>query len=153
MVLLFILAGISAIIALLSYFFLFIFKPFTMNLQETLTTLKQEVAEQTSAVKSASLLITGLKGSLDTALKNLAENGVSEEQLAELKGIATSLDENNTALSEAVAANTPAAETGTTSEATGETATEGTTAENTTSEAAATETTGEAKAEDGGKTE
>lgn len=154
MVQVFILLGISVIIASQFHFFFFTFNKFIMNLQEILTTLKQEVAEQTNAVKAASQLITGIKSQLDAALKNLAENGVSEEQLTELKGIVTSLDENNTALSEAVAANTPAAETttatdaGTTSEApaTSETiaaATEGAT----TDAAAATEGT---VAEDGG---
>lgn len=157
MVQFFILVGISVIIASLFHFFFFTFNKFIMNLKEILTTLKQEVADQTNAVKAASQLITGIKSQLDTALKNLAENGVSEEQLTELKSIATSLDENNSALSEAVAANTPAAETttatdaGTTSEAMGETtaaATEGATTEAAATDAAATNE-GTA-AEDGG---
>lgn len=74
-------------------------------MNESLEALVAEVSETTTVQESASALITGLAARVIAIKEELAAQNVTNEALNQLSA---DLDSSNTALAEAVVANTPA---------------------------------------------
>lgn len=75
-------------------------------LDDQITALTKEVANNTTVEASALTLISGLKAQLAAALAAAAAAGATPAQLASLTSLQTSLAANDTALAAAVGANT-----------------------------------------------
>ena len=80
-------------------------------LDDKITALTAEVANNTSVESSALTLISGLATQLAAALAAAAAAGATPAQLASLQSVADTLTANDTALAAAVAANTAPATT------------------------------------------
>jgi hypothetical protein len=78
-------------------------------LDDAISALQTEVANQTTVDNSAVTLLQGLSTQLAAALAAAANAGATPAQLAELTALQTALAANDTTLGAAVTANTPAA--------------------------------------------
>lgn len=74
-----------------------------------LARIQTDVATNTSAAASAKTLLGNIKTELDAALAAGTAAGLTADQLAAFNTIADTLEANDTDLSAAVVANTPAA--------------------------------------------
>lgn len=78
-------------------------------LDTKLSALEDAVAAETSVTQSAVTLITGLAEQLQTAIDDAKNSGATDVQLAALDSLAAKIVVSSAALSDAIAANTPAA--------------------------------------------
>jgi len=78
-----------------------------MALQDNITALQTEVANNTSVESSAVTLIQGLATQLAAALATASAAGATPAQLQSLTDLQTTLTANDAALAAAVTANTP----------------------------------------------
>lgn len=77
-------------------------------LDDKITELTNEVANDTTVIQSAITLINGFAQRLAEAIAAALAAGASEAQLQSLTDLKTGLAANDQALADAVAANTPA---------------------------------------------
>lgn len=80
-------------------------------LDDKITALQAEVANNTTVEKSALVLIQGFAARLDAAVAAAQAAGASPAQLQSLTDLSTSLKSNDDELAAAVTANTPATPT------------------------------------------
>jgi len=71
--------------------------------------LTAQVGVTTTVVESAIVLINGIQGRIEDAVKAAIANGATAEQLAPLAELSTTLKSEDEKLAAAVAQNTPAA--------------------------------------------
>lgn len=76
---------------------------------KVLAELEAQVTKTTEVEASATILINGIAARLQAAVDAAIANGATEAELAPVAAEVTALNTSATALSEAVAANTPAA--------------------------------------------
>jgi hypothetical protein len=72
-------------------------------------TLTTEVGEATTIMASATALIGGIQGRIESAVAAALANGATEAELQPLNDLVAALDTEGNALAAAVEANTPAA--------------------------------------------
>lgn len=82
--------------------------PTPADLQAALDQLQTDVTAGTTIKGSVITLLTGLKTQLDAAIAALANGGVSDAQLAQLKALSGSLETDAADYAAAILANTPA---------------------------------------------
>lgn len=82
------------------------------QLDDDIAALQTEVANETTVAQSAVTLIQGIPGMIQTAVDAAIAAGATTTQLQSLVDLKNTLAANDTALSAAVAANTPAAPAG-----------------------------------------
>lgn len=78
-------------------------------LDDNIAELRTEVANNTTIAKSAVALLKGIPALIDAAVQKALAAGATEEELAALKDLSTSLKQNDTDLAAAIAENTPQA--------------------------------------------
>jgi len=106
--------AVQLLASLLRNFFAFLLlkrKVLTMSaeLDAKISALQAAVSRDTVVEQSAITLLAGLKTQLDAAIAAAAAAGATPEELQALTDLSATLDSNATGLSEAGAANTPAA--------------------------------------------
>lgn len=79
------------------------------ELDAKIAALQASVAHDTEVEASAITLLSGLKTQLDAAIAAAVAAGATSAELQALTDLSTTIDSNASALSDAVAANTPAA--------------------------------------------
>lgn len=82
------------------------------TLTAEISALQSDVVAETSVNQSAVTLLQGLSSQLKTALAQAQAAGATPAQLSALNTVSTSLQSNTASLAAAVAANTPAASSG-----------------------------------------
>lgn len=81
----------------------------SLNIQQLLDQTAQRVSVLTTTAASAEALLGSLKASLDAALAELTNQGVTPQQLQSLSDLSDSIGSRTTELAAAVTANTPSA--------------------------------------------
>jgi hypothetical protein len=71
--------------------------------------LTADITKATDVVKSATILVNGIKARIDAAVAAAVANGATEAELAPLSALSDTLETESGALAAAVEANTPAA--------------------------------------------
>lgn len=78
-------------------------------LDDAITALTAEVANDTNVISAADTLINGISAQITAAVNAALAAGATPAQLAALTAVTTTLTNNDASLAAAVAANTPAA--------------------------------------------
>lgn len=82
------------------------------QLDDQIAALTAKVTQNTSVITSAITVINGIQAQVQAAVTAALAAGATPAELQALTDLATSLDSNDTALANAIAANTPAAPPG-----------------------------------------